>query len=110
MATNEQPWPTQTAPLWVIGSPEGRDYAPLGYFEIDARSGIWWRKTTCSEYNTGWVMVAGGGIVFGQSFNVEYMSPVDLPIEPADPTQCWKADFMDGSPSMRWSVIQQAWI
>lgn len=53
--------PTQTAPLWVNGPPEGRDDGPLGFVEIDYETGIHWLKTTTQGYTTGWVQFGTGG-------------------------------------------------
>jgi hypothetical protein len=51
--------PTQTAPQWVLGSPEGRDHAPPGWVEIETVTGTWYRKTTPIALNTGWVAMGG---------------------------------------------------
>lgn len=53
--------PVQTELDWVTGSPEGRDYGPPGYVEIDYLTGEWWRKTTPIDQNTGWELINSGG-------------------------------------------------
>lgn len=58
MNTHDQ-IPLQTILSWVDDGPNGRDYAPPGYVEIDRLTGNWWLKTTAREYNTGWVLIGG---------------------------------------------------
>lgn len=57
----QQQIPKQTGLVWVLGPPEGRDFAPPGWVEIDATTGQWWKKTTRVEINTGWVEFGAGG-------------------------------------------------
>lgn len=58
MNTHDQ-IPLESILSWVDGSPQGRDYAPPGYVEIDRITSNWWLKTTTKEYNTGWVLFGG---------------------------------------------------
>lgn len=54
--------PAQTEIDYVNGRPEGRDYASPGRIAVDVNTGVWWRKTTRIEYNTGWRPFGGSFI------------------------------------------------
>lgn len=54
------------------------------------------------------ITAGGGGL--GTDYNLEYANIGLLPASPADVTKVWTVGFLDGTPNMRWSVIQQAWV
>jgi len=72
--------PTQTAPQWVFGNPEGRDHAPPGWVEIEIVTGTWYRKTTNITLNTGWIVMSGPTVPSNPMLNMALngaMPPTD---------------------------------
>lgn len=67
MNTNLADPVTQTNPVQVVGPPEGRDYAPVGFIEVDTVTGIIWVKQTLPTYNTGWAQLASSPASGGTS-------------------------------------------
>lgn len=102
--------PFQTEILHVLGTPNGRDYAPAGFVEVDDLTGQWWRKTTDVTLNTGWVVFGGSG-VFPQLINFIYWEDSGpLPSgPPPDTTLVWTVKFRDGTPDYTWDPQRQGW-
>lgn len=83
--------PVQSILSWVDGSPQGRDYAPPGYVEIDRVTGNWWRKTTRQELNTGWVLMANSsGVGPGDYVEIRYG-----PGAPSIPGEDWAMFYVN---------------
>lgn len=83
---------------WVNGPPNGRDYAPAGFVEIDSYTGNWYRKTTPVEYNTGWVL-------FGDQIRIGDRGEPDTP---GDTTIITVVFNTDGSVFV-WNPVTETW-
>lgn len=105
--------PLQTEIAHVFGAPEGRDYAPAGYVEVDDITGYWWWKSTNETLNTGWQRIITGGAPPPPGFGISFIYWQTVGPYPAGPPplpdQVWTVLFRDGSPTVHWDPFDQQW-
>ena len=105
---SQTPQTSQNRIPMIVGGPQGRVYAPVGYLAADDQGRLW-SKTTDSTLATGWVLV-GQGTISG-SGGVALRDEASIPEpDPDDTSIVWFLSFRNGAPGKIWDPVNQLWI